>query len=296
VQAITPNDRFYVVTKNVIDPRVEKALWRLEVTGRVDRPHSYTFEELAALPSTTQETTLMCISNAVGGGLISNALWKGTPLPTLLSTARPQPGVVEVVFHAVDGYTDTIPFEKAMDPTTFVAYEMNGAPLPDRHGHPVRILVPGEYGEKNVKWVTQIELVDQEIKGFYEKQGWGPDFVIPTRSRFDFPNDHQSFKLPVVAAQPIVVKGTAFAGDRGVARVEISFDNAKSWQAARLDYPGSRLSWALWSYDWRPAGPGDYRLVVRATDRTGAIQTAAERGSVPSGATGYHRIMVRIEP
>jgi DMSO/TMAO reductase YedYZ molybdopterin-dependent catalytic subunit len=291
VQAITPTEEFYTVTKNVIDPDVAKAMWRLEVTGMVERPGDYDYEDLLALPVTTQETTLMCISNWVGGGLMSNAVWKGVPLRSLIEAAGPRPGVVEVMFRAVDGYTDTISFEKAMDPATFVAYEINGSPLPQTHGFPARILVPGMYGEKSVKWVTRIELVDHDAKGFYEQQGWGPDFVVPTRSRFDFPYYDQAIKLqPTVA-----LKGIAFGGDRGVTRVEVSTDGGRTWNEAKILYPGSRLTWALWSYDWRPAGPGEYKLIVRATDGAGTLQTAEDRSTVPQGATGYHRVTVQLE-
>jgi DMSO/TMAO reductase YedYZ molybdopterin-dependent catalytic subunit len=291
VQPITPTEDFYTVTKNVIDPDVAKSAWRLEITGMVERPRDYSYEDLRALPSMTQETTLMCISNWVGGGLMSNAVWNGLPLSSLIETAGPRPGVVEVMFRAVDGYTDTIPFEKAMDPATFVAYEINGAPLPQTHGYPARILVPGMYGEKSVKWITRIELVDHDAKGFYEQQGWGPDFVVPTRSRFDFPYYDQAIKF----APSIALKGIAFGGDRGVSRVEVSTDGGRAWQEAKIVYPGSRLTWALWSYDWRPAAPGEYRLVVRAADGTGELQKSEDRSTVPQGATGYHRVTVQLE-
>ena len=291
VQPITPTEDFYTVTKNVIDPDVARSLWRLEVAGMVDRPRDYSYADLRALPVTVQETTLMCISNWVGGGLMSNAVWKGVPLRSLIEASGPRPGVVEVMFRAVDGYTDTIPFEKAMDQATFVAYEMNDAPLTQTHGFPARILVPGMYGEKSAKWVTRIELVDHDAKGFYEQQGWGPDFVVPTRSRFDFPYYDQAIKF-----QPsIALKGIAFGGDRGVSRVEVSTDGGRAWGEAKIDYPGSRLTWALWSYDWWPAQAGEYKLVVRATDGAGALQIAEDRSTVPQGATGYHRVTVRLE-
>ena len=291
VTAITPNDRFYTVTKNVVDPDVKNPLWRLQVVGMVERPRDYSFADLKALPSVDQETTLMCISNWVGGGLMSNAVWKGVPLRSLIDAAGPKQGIVKVFFRAVDGYTDTILYEKAMDPTTMVAYEMNGQELPERHGYPVRVIVPGMFGEKNVKWVTRIELVDYDRKGFYETQGWGPTFVVPTRARFDFPYYDQTAPF----ASTIKLKGIGFGGNRGVARVEVSTDGGATWQDAKIEYPGTKRSWALWSYDWRPSGPGQYKLVVRATDGSGAVQTAEERGTAPDGATGYHRVTLRLE-
>ncbi|MCA1614391.1 MAG: molybdopterin-dependent oxidoreductase, partial [Acidobacteria bacterium] len=294
VQAVTPNERFYVVSKNVIDPRVERALWRLEVTGMVESPQSFSYDDLAAMTATVQETTLRCISNQTGGGLMSNAAWKGVPLKSLIEAAKPRRGVVEVVLHGADNYTDTFAFEKAMDPTTLVAFEMNGRPLPENHGYPVRVIVPGLYGEKNVKWVTRIELVDTDAKGFYERQGWGPNFVVPTSSRFDQPDDRQKIKL-MTAAAGVRLKGVAHGGDRGVSRVEVSTDGGRTWREAKVDYARSPSAWSLWSYDWRPREPGEYKLAVRATDGAGALQTPEERGIVPEGSTGYHHVTVNVE-
>ncbi len=289
IQPITPNDRFYVVTQNIIDPQVNRSSWRLEVGGEVERPRYYDFAAINRLPSVVQESTLACISNGVGGGLMSNAAWKGVPLRRLLEDAGPKDGVRDVVFHGVDGYTDTFPLAKAMDPTTLVAYEMNGEPLPQRHGFPVRIIVPGLYGEKNVKWIDRINLSATNEQGFYENQGWGPDFVVQTQSRFTSP----TFDRPLSMA-PVMLRGTAFAGDRGVTMVEVSVDDGVSWRPATVDYSGSRLTWALWSFAWTPNRPGDHRLVVRATDGTGALQIAKDRTSGPEGATGLHRVMARI--
>ncbi|MDQ3174934.1 MAG: molybdopterin-dependent oxidoreductase [Acidobacteriota bacterium] len=294
VQAITPNDRFYVVTKNVVDPEVARSNWRLDIAGLVERPRTYSFEDLAALPAATQETTLRCISNQVGDGLMSNAVWKGVPLRNLIEAAGAKQGVVEVRLHGVDNYTDTFAIEKAMEPTTLVASEMNGEMIPARHGFPVRVIVPGLFGEKNVKWVTRIELVDHDAKGFYEQQGWGPNFVVPTTARFDVPDDKQKIKM-AIASTGIPLRGVAHAGNRSVSRVEVSLDDGKSWNETRLDHAQSPLAWVLWNYDWRPTQAGEYRLVVRATDGKGELQTEKQRGTAPEGATGYHKITTQIE-
>jgi DMSO/TMAO reductase YedYZ molybdopterin-dependent catalytic subunit len=180
-----------------------------------------------------------------------------------------------------------------MEPTTLVVYEMNGAPLPVRHGYPVRIIVPGLFGEKNVKWVTRVELVEHHVKGFYARQGWGPNFVIPTEARFDQPSHSQTVKMPMGSAA--LLKGIAFAGARGIDRVEVSFDDAATWHEARIDYRGTPMAWVLWSFDWHVAQPGRYTLVVRATDGSGALQPPEDRSFAPEGATGYHRITVQVE-
>jgi DMSO/TMAO reductase YedYZ molybdopterin-dependent catalytic subunit len=293
VQAITPNDQFYCVTKNVVDPQINPTLWRLEVTGLVKNRQTYRLDRLKALPAVTQETTLMCISNGLDAGLMSNAVWKGVPLSTLLAAATPLAAAAKVRLHGVDNYTDTFPLEKAMDPTTLVVYEMNGEPLPQRHGFPARVIVPGYFGEKHVKWITRIELAGADAKGFYETQGWGPDFIVPTRSRFDQP-DHESVFDLAAAGKGIPVSGVAFGGDRGITRVEVSLDDGENWQEAKLDYPGTKLTWALWSYDWHPATADDYTLVVRATDGEGELQEWDEERPFKSGTTGFHKIVAHI--
>ncbi len=295
VQPITPNESFYCVTKNIVDPRVNVNLWHLEVTGLVQNSATYRFQDLQGFTAVEQETTLMCISNGLDAGLISNAVWKGVPLHDLLDPAVPVSNAARVRLWGVDNYSDTIPLEKAMDATTLVAYEMNGAPLPHRHGYPARVVVPGYFGEKHVKWLTRIEVATAEAKGFYETQGWGPDFIVPTRSRIDVPDHESSFFLSKLAG-PIEVKGIAFGGDRGISRVELSFDDGKTWDEASIYYAGSDLAWSLWkaSNGWIPKEPGDYTLVVRATDGEGDVQEWESDRSPFSGATGFHKIVVRV--
>jgi DMSO/TMAO reductase YedYZ molybdopterin-dependent catalytic subunit len=293
VQPITPNELFYCVTKNVVDPKVNVDLWHLEIGGLVQNPATWRFQDLIGFKPTTQETTLMCISNGLDAGLISNAVWKGLPLHDLLDQAGVLSGAARVRLHGVDNYTDTITPEKAMEPTTLLAYEMNGVPLPDRHGYPLRMIVPGYFGEKSVKWLTRIEVTDANAKGFYEAQGWGPDFTTPTRSRIDVPEAWSSVSLGKLTA-PIEVKGIAFGGDRGISRVELSFDGGKTWNDAEIYYAGNRLAWSLWKTQWMPAAPGDYMVVVRATDGEGGVQTwESDRGPF-SGVAGLHNIGVRV--
>ncbi len=195
VKPITPNDLFYCVTKNVIDPSVDEDLWHLEVNGLVQNPRAYRFQDLEGFTKVEQETTLMCISNGLDAGLMSNAVWKGIALVDLLDAAGPLADAKRVRLYGVDNYTDTIPIEKALEPTTLLALEMNGEELPDRHGYPMRAIVPGYFGEKHVKWLTRIELAGADAKGFYETQGWGPDFIVPTRSRIDVPDHDSRFSI-----------------------------------------------------------------------------------------------------
>jgi DMSO/TMAO reductase YedYZ molybdopterin-dependent catalytic subunit len=295
VQPITPNDLFYCVTKNVIDPKVDIDLWHLEIGGLVQNPATWRLQDLIGFKPTTQETTLMCISNGLEAGLISNAVWKGLPLRDLLDQAGVLSSAARVRLHGVDNYTDTIPLEKAMEPTTLLAYEMNGVALPDRHGYPLRAIVPGYFGEKNVKWLTKVEVTDANAKGFYEAQGWGPDFIVPTRSRIDVPDDWLFVSLSKLTA-PIEVKGIAFGGDRGISRVELSFDDGQTWSDTDIYYSGGSLAWSLWKAQWTPTTTGDYPLLVRATNGEGDVQEFEEDRGPFSGVSGLHRINVRVTP
>ncbi len=294
VQPITPNELFYCVTKNVIDPSVDEDLWHLEVNGLVQNPRAYRMQDLEAFTKVEQETTLMCISNGLDAGLMSNAVWKGIPLADFLQPAGPLADARRVRFYGVDNYTDTIPIEKALEPTTLLAVQMNGEELADRHGYPLRAIVPGYFGEKHVKWLTRIELTGADAKGFYETQGWGPDFTVPNRSRIDVPDHDSRFSLGQLGGASIQIKGVAFGGDRGISRVEISDDDGETWADAKIDYPGTKLTWALWSYDWQPDGPDDYTLVVRATDGEGEVQEIEEDRGWFSGVTGFHKIAVHV--
>ena len=307
VQKITPNDQFYQVTKNLVDPDVARDIWRFDVVGNVETPRTWTFHELAALPAVEQETTIQCISYGVGSGLISNAMWKGVPLPTLLAQARPKADCGGVLFHAADGFFETIPLAKMSEPTTLLAYEMNGQPLPPRHGFPVRLIVPGIYGERNPKWVTRLDFIqkdDPRLKinrhgiegvGFYTEQGWGPNVYVPTMSRIDAPARGGDFQEPFHVGQPVEFRGVAFGGDKGISQVEVSIDGGKTYAPADIHQPGTKISWSLWRYTWTPTEVSDdVRVYVRAVNGEGERQIEGFRDQVPHGALGLHWVRGRV--
>jgi DMSO/TMAO reductase YedYZ molybdopterin-dependent catalytic subunit len=302
VQKITPNEQFYQVSKNLVDPMVARDSWRLEIAGAVEQPRSWSFTEIAALPAVEQETTLLCISYGVGSGLCSNALWKGVPLPTLLERVKPKRNVAAVLFHAADGYYEMFRFDKATEPTTLVAFEMNGAPLPQQHGFPLRLITPGLYGEKNPKWLTRLELLeasDPRLRGklgFYREQGWARQGdEIPIHSRIDAPQVWgDRFAEPFVVATTSELRGMAFSGDNGISKVEISTDDGETWDEAEIHQPGTDISWSLWRYEWMPDEPGESQVAVRAYDNDGELQISEFRDQVPDGATGIHRVRAEV--
>lgn len=289
---VTPNDQFYVISKNSIDPTVDVNDWNLTITGMVDNKMILDYDALTAMPTQQQYSTLQCISNAVGGDLIGNALWEGVPLWNLLVQAGIQPGVKDIVLHAADGYQESIPLEKAQDPHVLLAFRMNGAILPNNHGFPARLVVPNIYGMKNVKWLTRIEPVDHDFKGFWQQRGWSDEAIIKTMSRIDAPRNGASVSAKV--DREVLIGGIAFAGNRGISKVEVSIDEGDNWIEAELGKVLAPFSWVQWKTTWEPPVAAGYRIRVRATDGDGVLQDETELEPAPNGASGWHTINTRI--
>jgi len=285
---ITPNTLHYVVTQNTVDPSPNIDLWRLEVTGLVRNPGIYTFDEAQQLPSTSRAITLECISNGPGGHLMSTAIWQGVPFSSLLQRhGGALSNATHVAFSSVDGYTVSQPLNEVLSVNTLLAWRMNGAELPMRHGYPMRVLIPGHYGEESAKWLTRIELTDHFVGGLYSDQGWynGP---IHITSRIDIPTE----RVPV--GQQTEVGGVAYGGSNGIQKVEVSTDGGTTWNTATLQPPLSQYAWVLWTWQWTPTQAGMYTLVVRCTDGTGQVQTSTVQSTVPDGGEGYHKVKVTV--
>jgi DMSO/TMAO reductase YedYZ molybdopterin-dependent catalytic subunit len=288
--AVTPAQDFYVVSKNFVDPSVDGQAWRLSVGGMADHKLSLSLAELRALPSVTQYVTLECVSNDVGGPQISTGSFTGVSLRDLVASASPQAGASWVSFRARDGYTESLSLSTVRStPEILVAYGLNGADLPGQHGYPARILIPGHYGMKGPKWLDAIDLTDHETGGYWEQQGWDHNALVKTTSRFDEPHDGDIVKIGTID-----VGGVAFAGTRRISKVEYSTDGGSSWIDAPFDPPLSDLTWVVWRSSWTPRSEGAYRLIVRATDGSGSLQTPVATPSYPTGAAGYHTIQVNV--
>ncbi len=287
---LTPIQNFYVVSKNFGDPNVDGGSWRLKIGGMAGNPVSLTLQDLRALPVTTEYVTLECISNNVGGNLMSTGGFTGVSLKYLLEQVKPTSSATWAAFKAADGYTESLPLSAInSDPTILVAYELDGQQLPGAHGYPARILIPGRYGMKGPKWLTEIELVDHESGGYWEQQGWDHNAVVKTTSRFDVPRDGD-----IVKVSGVTISGVAYAGTRGIGKVEVTTDGGASWTEALRTAPLSQLTWVLWNFDWTPPKEGSYHLAVRATDGSGAVQESNDASSYPGGAMGYHAIRVDV--
>jgi DMSO/TMAO reductase YedYZ molybdopterin-dependent catalytic subunit len=287
---ITPVGDFYVVSKNFVDPSVSANGWRLGVGGMVDKPLALSLSDLRALPQATEYVTLECISNNVGGPQMSTGEFVGVSLRDLLAMATPQVAGTWVAFKAGDGYAESLPMSLVQGaPEIVVAYELDGAPLPEAHGYPARMLIPGHYGMKGPKWLESISVVDHESGGYWEQQGWDHNAVVKTTARFDEPREGD-----IVKVGPVLLAGVAFAGTRGIAKVEYSTDGSRTWTEAPFKAPLSPLTWVIWQATWTPASEGAYDLRVRATDNDGALQSSAVAASYPSGASGYHTVRLSV--
>jgi DMSO/TMAO reductase YedYZ molybdopterin-dependent catalytic subunit len=288
---ITPVENFYVVSKNFSDPVVPEQGWSLNVAGLVDNPLHMSSVDLQALPAVTEYVTLECISNNVGGHLISTGQFTGVPLRDLVSMAVPHPSATYAHFTARDGYTESLPLSLILSsPEILVAYALDDAPLPSRHGFPARVLVPGHYGMKGPKWLDTIELASHDDSGFWESEGWIRSAVVRTTARFDAPRDADVARVGEV----VPLLGVAFAGKRGISMVEYSTDGGRNWSAADLRAPLSKLTWVLWQANWVPPAAGEYVLQVMAVDGDGSLQDPASSPSYPNGASGYHTIRVDV--
>jgi DMSO/TMAO reductase YedYZ molybdopterin-dependent catalytic subunit len=284
--SVTPNQLFYVVDEEIIDPDLDPATWRLAIGGLVERPFQLTYDGLTSMSAVERYQTLECISNPVGGGLISNARWEGVPLPAVLERAGPRTGSAEVVFRCAGGYSESLSIDRAMAEDTLLAIGMNGNVLPRAHGFPVRLLSTGTYGMKNPKWLTSIEVVDRPYLGYWEQRGWSKQAIVKTWSRIDVPPRGAD------VSGTALIAGIAFAGEQTIMGVEVSTDGGSTWQTAQLETALSSLTWRRWLYRWTVEGSGDSGVLVRATDGLGLVQTAAVSRPHPDGASGYDAITV----
>jgi DMSO/TMAO reductase YedYZ molybdopterin-dependent catalytic subunit len=294
---ITPTDLFYRVDINPIPPTVDVNSWQLEVKGLVSQTLTITYEELKAMPSIQQIATLECVSNKIGNDLISTAIWNGIRLKDLLEKSKVKPDAKYIVFRCADGYDVGIPLERGFQEGSILAYGMNGEALTTKHGYPVRAIIPGLYGMMNPKWITEIELVGEIYEGYWQKKGWANNAQYNTHSFIVIPGSDPVRKvfrnlgaLNIVVGEEIPIAGVAFAGDRGILKVEVSSDGGATWKEARIKDPLSPYTWVLWATELNVTTKGNYKIVVRATDKTGKIQTSEVRDPFPNGAMGYHLV------
>ncbi len=288
---LTKNADFYRIDTALTVPQVSKDDWSLRIHGMVDREIRLSYADLATKTPIERLVTLACVSNPVGGDLISNARWLGYRLDEIIAAAGPHPDADMVLSRSIDGFTAGSPLAVLMDGRdAMLAVGMNGEPLPTAHGYPARLVVPGLYGYVSAtKWVTELEITRfDRAEAFWTKRGWSAKGPIKTECRIDTPRAHGTFP-----PGKLTVAGVAWAQHRGIKGVEVRIDQG-DWQPARLATAPSIDTWVQWAFDWDASGSGIHTIWARATDGTGETQTDKQQEVVPDGATGYPSLTVRI--
>lgn len=287
-EPITSNADFFVRNHFGI-PKIDAEVWNLTVEGMASTPLKLSYSDLLLMTSVRRSLTFECAGNVSGGIGVGNAVWSGLSLADLLKQSGIRSGVTTIVLHGADSgegegllanthFARAIPFEKAMEPLTLLAYEMNGSPLPADHGFPLRALVPGWYGMDSVKWLTRIELTSQPFEGYFQQKQYvaltgearRPVTRMLVSSKFLRPSEDEE-----IHSKTYRFEGVAWAGEGKVAKVEVRIGPGTVWQAADLNAVPAEMIWTPWSYDWRVPGPGHYTLEVRATDDEGHTQPEA---------------------
>ena len=317
---ITSNARHYLQSINGknYDPKLVANSWRMVVDGLVDQPHAgWTYADITALPVQRQVLTMQCIGNWIGGPLVGNAEWGGTPLSEVLNMAGIKSEATRVKFYSdsSDGYTTSIPLERALRDEVILAWEMNGEPLPSKHGFPLRLINPGHYGQKMPKWITRIELIDHPYLGYWESKPenkpfkWSDDAVATVNSRIDVPLSLWDDKkdpanggvtvvlqtLRGVEGRPYTIHGIAMAGERTVESVEVSTNGGRTWNEAQITTQRLPNIWVRWAYEWELPASGEYEIVARAMDSAGDRQPRTDAGAdLYDGRTGWHRVPVKV--
>jgi len=285
---VVPNDEFYRIDTALLVPSLDTATWQLRIHGLVERETTLTWDQLISQPMFEQYCTIACVSNEVGGHLVGNTKWTGVRLRDVLAMAGPTAQATQLVGRSVDGWTAGMPMSWVMDPARepMIAVEMDGQPLPRRHGYPARLIVPGLYGYVSAtKWLWELELTTWEsYDGYWVPLGWSKEGPILTQSRIDTPTGD-------ISTGSVAIAGVAWAPDRGISKVEIGIDDV--WYEAMLSTPISDATWVQWVHRW-DATPGQHRLTVRATDGTGTLQDMNHSRPAPDGARGWDSILVNV--
>jgi DMSO/TMAO reductase YedYZ molybdopterin-dependent catalytic subunit len=288
---ITPSTDFYRIDTALSVPQLSRGDWRLRVYGMVDRETTYSFDDLARFDTVETVATLTCVSNPVGGKLISTGLWSGYRVADLLAAAGVHRDADMVLSTSIDGFTAGTPVQALTDGReALLAVGLNGQPLPVEHGYPARLVVPGLYGYVSAtKWVVDLQLTRfDRAQAYWTRQGWAAQAPVKTQSRIDVPRSGQ--KVPLGR---VVFGGVAWAQNRGVRAVEVRIGDGQ-WQPAELGASYSNDTWRLWSFPWLAKTPGKQTITVRAIDNTGAVQTEQRADPVPDGATGWHSVSFSV--
>ncbi len=282
----TPVEDHYQVFIGLQPENIDGTSWTLPVTGLVDNPLELTLEDIKTnYESMSRYITLSCISGRIPTTLISTTYWTGVSVQDILADAGVQEEAEYLHIRSEDGFYETVPLDLInADPRIMFCYGWDGKPLPKGHGFPLRIWIPDRFGMKQPKWITSVEVIGEYKEGYWVERDWDRIARIRTRSVIDNVAVNEIYEEEGQRFVPM--GGIAFAGDRGISKVEISIDKGP-WQEAQLRSPLSDTTWVLWRYDW-PFQEGEHEFRVRCYDGNGDLQVTEESPPRPDGATGIH--------
>jgi sulfite oxidase len=325
---ITPIDAFFVRQHLPRPAHIDAAAYRLTVNGMVSKPVELTLADLQKLPQHTLPAVIECTGNGRGfyspkvpgiqwgRGAIGNAEWTGPRISDILKLAGANESAAFLETDGADtgvastpDFIRSLPMKKAMHPATILALKMNGQELPEIHGYPARLIVPGWDGTSSVKWVIRLSAAAQANNGFFMNPAYRfPKYALPpgtpakpaeleviegmpVKSCITSPEDKAT--LPRGAA---TIRGFAWAGEEAVEKLDVSTDGGSTWQAAQLSNPKLPFTWRLWTLNWLPKNPGYYTILSRATDSAGRVQPIVSTWN-PSGYlwNAIDRIGVTVE-
>jgi DMSO/TMAO reductase YedYZ molybdopterin-dependent catalytic subunit len=328
---LTPNERLFV--RSHFGPpapeTIDSATWRLTVGGRVVKPLTLGLRDVTKeFEAVSLTAVLQCSGNGrafhrpkVPGvqwerGAVGNVQWTGVRLRDVLRQAGIKDKALHVQFLGADRpavatvplFIRSIPIEKALHPDTLLVYEMNGRPLPLLHGAPLRVITPGWMAESCIKWLTDITVQSTEADGYFMQTAYrmpvtavqqasglpsttmAPVEVMPVKSLIAAPAEGATLNR-----EAVTIQGVAWAAETAVEKVEVSVDDGKTWELARLVGDEQRYAWRQWQHIWKPKEPGPAAILCRAVDARGERQPAVTPWN-PSGFlwNGWDRIMVTV--
>ena len=323
LEELTPAPLFYVRNHFEI-PDLSADTWEMKVHGEVDQEIKLSLDQIKSLPHSSQRVLLECAGNGRstlsppikgtvwGFGAVAQAEFKGTSLKNVLNLVSPNKRAIEALFIGADQgkvrtgkevpYARSISIDEAMDDDILLAWEMNGAPLLPSHGFPLRLLVPGCYGMSSVKWLSEIQLIAEEFKGFFQAD----DYVYiqaegiedgtplgPMRVRALIASHTEGQSINSGSA---IVKGIAWSGEGTITQVQLSIDGGKSWLPTQLKQDTNPYAWATWHFEIDFPNAGQYELMARASDSAGHQQPMEQYWNKGGyGNNIVQRIKIKVE-
>lgn len=280
----TPLERHYRIDINTTPPKIDSMMWRLKISGLIEKPLSFTLDQLRRYEPMHQFVTLSCISNPVGGDLIGTTRWTGVSLKSFLPDLGLKSNATHLKISSADGFWEVLPLDVVKsDERVMLAYAWDGVPLLEEHGFPLRVYIPDVHGMKQPKWIESIEAMDHWEPGYWVIRGWDKVARMKATSVIDT----IAVDMTIISADRrklVSIGGIAHAGARGISKVEVRADDGP-WQEAALRTPLSQTTWVIWRFDW-PFQPGKHNFTVRCYDASSTPQIVEAMSPAPSGASG----------